>query len=423
MAIQAFLALRAQRKVKNMLVVSTPKIIHLVWPKEVMKWGVPIKLALAHGSKWEQAMDSDADVYLTTYDSLEKICDYVLDAFSRGRKFDMLLLDESTKIKSSKTERFKNVSPVLKLFKRRVLMTGNLTPHSYLDLWSQMFMMDLGKSLGDSFNQYRLTYFKPAGYKGKNWALAEGADKVIIRKIKKLVLRIGPEELDEPPIYPVARFVELSPKVMRMYEEMEEEYVLDLQRRGVIIASTAGSAVMKLRQIVSGAVYQTSEYQKGRKVQELHSEKLDELSQLVEELGDEPLLVGYYFEHELSRLKKRFPQAQVIGDKNTMAENSHVEDAWNAGDVPVLLANIDAVSHGQNMQGHGCHIAIYTDTYNYENHFQFIKRVHRTGQKRPVTVHYLQAVGTIDEVVFKAITDKEANQEKLWRALSERYLP
>lgn len=418
-----------------MLLVSTPKIIDLVWPKEVAKWRVRYKnkwqdlsdiitLSKVRGAKWEEGLNADADIYLTTFDLLEKVCYEVLRRFQRGNKIDVLAVDEITKIKNSKTQRFKNIKPVLDLFDTRIGMTGNLIPHSYMDLWSQIFILDLGKSLGEDFTRFQLTHFLPAGYYGKGWRLADGEEALLVRKIKHLVCRIGPEELDEPPLYHVPRYVRLSDKAMEQYREMEEEFILDLEHRGegAVVATTAGAAHMKLRQITGGAVYQSSEYQKGRKVIHLHDEKIEDLRELVDELNGEPILVAYAFIHELDRLKKAFPSASCIGGKLNNTQNSKIEDDWNAGRIPILLAPIDGISHGQNMQGHGRYIYIFSDTFNWENHFQFTKRVHRTGQKSPVTIFHSIAEGTVDEVLFRASKEKDCNQERLWEMLQQEYL-
>lgn len=421
MLISAFVQLRRQHRVRKMLLVSTPKIIHIVWPKEIAKWEVPVTYAHAHGDKWQAALAKDVDIYFTTYDMLEKVCKEYLKMYSRGQKIDILAMDESTKIKSSSTQRFKNLKPVFRLFTRRYGMTGNLIPQSYLDLWSQIYALDLGAALGESPTQYRLSHFIPSGYMGKSWELAEGEEEYILNKVKHLICRIGPEELDEPPLVPVPRYIRLSAKVMALYKEMEEEYILDLQERGVVVASTAGVAATKLRQICGGFVYQSGEYEAKRTAQPLHSEKIDDLKELIEELGGEPLLVGYQFLEELEMLRRAFPKARCIGGNQKMTETSAVEDAWNAGKIPLLLAPIDGISHGHNMQGHGCHIYIYSDTWKWENHFQFIKRVHRTGQKRTVFVHYAIAENTIDEMVYKSSLRKENNQAYFWELLTEAY--
>lgn len=414
--------LREKKKIRNVLVVSKTRALYGPWPKELAKWNFPFKLVYLHGPERNDNLRQDGDVYLTNYESLILMKDK-LPYFISSKGIDLICFDESTKMKGAGSKRFKFIKKIVSMVPRRMLLTGSLNPNSYEDLWSQIYLLDLGASLGENITRYRLEYFVPSGYKGYGWSLAEGADKTIAKKIKHLLIRIESDQLDLPPINHVTRIVDLPPKAMKIYRELEKEFITEVENHGVIVASTAGAASMKLRQVCSGAVYTGSEYESfnKRKVAHIHDEKLDELEELVNELGGEPLLVGYEFQHEKPRIMERFPNAVYFGVGVSYKEGSLIEDAWNRGDIPILVGNAASIGHALNMQEHGCHIAFFTSTFNFENNDQFIRRIWRPGQKRPVTVHRIIARGTVDERVAEVLARKEADQKSLWSMLEEHY--
>lgn len=407
--LDAFTKLRDKGEVRRVLVVAKVRICHNVWPEEIKKWNLDITCDIINRKNIKDVLYSNIEIVLVSYEYLRKVLDYINKLYLTQYRFDWLCFDESTKMKGHNSKRFKAVRHKLRLFNRRTILTGTPTPHSYLDLWSQIFCLDLGEALYKNVGRYRLQYFEPCGYEGREWCIVEGSEPKIIRAVKHLVLRFDRSELDIPPLHNISRKFKLSDEVTEKYRKLERDFVLEIEDKGIsdaVLATSSGSASMKLRQLVGGAVYNED-----RKSIWMHNEKIEELRDLIEELQGEPLLVAYEFQHEITRLLKEFPKAEHIGKGVSYKKGKLIEDRWNAGEIPLLFGNPASVGHGLNMQGHGCHIAIFTGTWNWENYTQFIQRIWRSGQRRPVTVHHIIAEDTVDEVVFNSSEVKGFNQQ------------
>ena len=447
-ALFAFYILRKKKVVTKMLVISKRRIIYNVWRQEVEKWGFPFDVALVHGQSKDKHGDTkklreltrDADIYLINFDAIEwlgKQPPRLLKKFAGS----MLVIDESSKVKTWTGNRMKALKKLLPLFKRRVIMSGSPTPNSMQDIFSQIYVLDMGDALGRFIGAFRNTYFytvemvlkNPLGEIVRRWndyELMEGAEEEIYKKLRKLVLRIPEEVVGLKPLIPVTREVIMPPAARKAYLEVEKDFITFLDR-GVLTAANAGVATAKLRQIASGAVYYKEveeelgpdgqqRYKKQKQYQVLHTEKLDELVQLISELRGLPALVAYQFDHERIEIQKRLKCPAIYGNTSETQTNKLIEQ-WNASKLPVLLGHPASISHGLNLQGTKAAIIFYTCGYNLDDHQQFIRRVWRQGQKEAVTAYYINTVDTLDDVVQGVLTLKDSNQKRLLKALETHY--
>ncbi len=442
-ALFAFYFLRKKNVVTKMLVVSNRRIIYNVWRQEVDKWGLPFDVALVHGQSKNKAgekkklreLTRDADIYLINFEALEWLAAQaprLLKKFAGG----MLVIDESSKVKGWTTDRMKALKKILPLFKRRVIMSGSPTPNSMQDIFSQIYVLDLGDTLGRFISHFRNDYIyvvensiKIKSGEVRTWRtyeLMEDAEDEIYKKLRKLVLRIPEEVIGLDPYTPIIREVTIPPAARKAYLEVEKDYITFLER-GPLTAANAGVATAKLRQIASGAVYYKEveeelgpdgqqRYKKQKQYQVLHTEKIDDLEELILELRGRPLLVSYEFDHERIEIQKRLKCPAIYGDTSER-EAEELIAQWNAGELTVLLGQSSSISHGLNLQGPPASIYFYTCGYNLDDHEQFIRRVWRQGQTGHVTVYYCNAVDTLDEVVQGVLTLKDSNQKRLLRAL------
>lgn len=413
--LKAFEELKKQKLSGKILIVAKLRIIYNVWPKEIDKWGLGFKVGMLHGSKKNNVLEQDdIDVYLINYEGLEwlkKNLSYL------PKDLNTIVFDESSKLKSTKTKRFKVVKAIMHRFERRWILTGSPAPNSLKDIFGQIFVLDNGRSLGRYITQFLNTYFYPSGYMGYDWKLIPGADEKIYKKIKPLVLRFGHDLIELPDLVKVNRHIDLPAKIQKQYKELEKEFILQLEE-GIILANNAGVATNKLRQVTGGNIYTED-----RKHIHLHDEKIEELKELVEELQGRPLLVAFEFEHEWKELKKHFPHAEVIKGGVNPKKSKEIEDKWNAGEIDLLFGQPESIAHGLNLQeGDCCDIAFYTTPWSLENYEQFIQRVWRQGQKNKVTVHHFIVNNSVDEAVMKAINRKDKTQQGLLDALKEHYL-
>ena len=409
----AFKILKKKKIVKNLIVVAKLRIIYSTWPNEIAKWDMPFTHTLLHGPKKDVNFDKDVDIYFINYEGLPWLKKKLKG--KNKEKFDWMVLDESSKIKNTKTARFRIIRKIAGQFKRRTILTGSPIPNGLKDIFGQVYFLDLGKAFGSFITKFLVDYFLPCGYMGYDWKLQEGAEKKIYSKLKGLVLRFGNEMLDLPPLHKVNREIELSGKAMELYKEIEKEFIVELGS-GTITADSAGVLSGKLRQMVGGRIYD-----KDGATHVVHDEKIEDLEEVIEELQGSPCLVLYEFRHELKALRERFPNAPYIGGGVSAKRGSEIEGEWNRGELPVLFGHTDSVAHGLNLQESGRHVIFFSLTWNLENYEQVIQRLWRQGQKNPVIVIHIIAKGTIDEAILTAIEGKDKTQKALLNALRDFY--
>lgn len=413
--LQAFRILREKGYVKRALVVGTRRIIRKVWQDEIRKWNVPVKYAAAHGAHKDAVLD-DLSVELVgvTYAGLE----WLKRAGKRRRKFDMLILDESSKVKNWSSLRSKLMRKMLNEFSRRYILTGSPTPLGMIDLFSQIFMLDGGQALGRFITQYRNEFFYPSGYMGFDYKIQPGAEKKIYKRLDNLVLRVDPKSLKLPPLTIVPIEVEMEDEARAVYDKLEDEFFLAFDE-GKVTALNAGIKTQKLRQVANGAIY--LDKQNGR-YKVIHDEKIDALEDLVDELNGEPIMVAVEFLHDVDRIRKRMGKnIPYIGGGTSDKAAEKYQDDFNKGEIPLLLGAPDSVAFGLNLQEYACNVGFFAQDWSLENYEQFIQRIHRQGQKRAVICYRITTRNTIDDAIVEALKRRDRNQQQLLRALEAQH--
>lgn len=426
--------------VSKILVVAPLRVCYSVWPAERDKWTDfnHLKMVVLHGKNKEELLESDADIFVINPEGLDWLLDVQKERLPSGKikvsvdlkrwknlGFDTLVIDELSKFKHTNTSRFKAMKLVLHTFGRRWGLTGSPASNGLLNLFGQCFMLDQGRSLGPYISHYRLKYFVP-GYDGFSWNLREGADEEIYERVRPLALRMAAEDyIDMPTLIENNIKIELPDPIMKVYLELENDLIARLEKN-TVRAANAASASMKCRQVANGGIYVDQEVQALVKLPkserdwvDLHDLKTDVVEELVEELQGSPLLVAYDFNHDLARLQARFGKdVPYIGSGVSPKKSKVIEDAWNRGELPLLLAHPQSAGHGLNLQESGYHVAWHSMTWDYELYDQFIRRIRRSGQKsKRVYIHHIMASGTIDEVMLMALKSKNRGQQALFTAL------
>ena len=432
--------LKQKQVLDKALIIAPLRVCYSVWPKEVDKWTDfdGIKVAVLHGPKKDEALKSEADVYVINPEGLDWLLQVKKTKTTTGKTkvdvdlrrfkalgFDTLVVDELSKFKHTNTNRFKALKLVLNTFRRRWGLTGSPAPNGLLDLFGQCFVLDQGRTLGPYISHYRMKYFVPS-HDGFSWNIREGAEQEIYDRIRPLALRMAADDyLDMPMLIENNIRVDLPDNVMRVYDQLEEDLIAKLDSK-VVVASTAAAASMKCRQVANGGIYLDPEVQalvklpkSKREWVNLHTEKVDALADLIEELQGSPLLVAYDFEHDLDRLREKLGHdIPYIGGGVSAKRSAELEALWNAGKLPVLLGHPQAIAHGLNLQEMGNHVCWHSLTWDYELYDQFIRRVLRQGNKsKKVFCHHIMAKGTIDEAVLAALKSKRKGQNALFDAL------
>lgn len=397
----------------RMLVLAPLTVCLTTWLSEPQKWRQfqGLKVGLAHGPDKELILnDPYYDIVVLNYDGLA----WATPILARGHNFKVLLCDEIRRLKNTNSKRYKSLKPLLPSFAFRWGLTGTPAANGLMDLFGQCFVLDLGQRLGKYITHFRSKYFHQNPWDQYRYLITQEKAEELVGKIKDLAMYMDPKEwLDLPPLLNIEIPVELDKEVMKQYKELENDFILRLNS-GVVSAANAGVLTSKLRQFTGGAIYSSPDVWDS-----IHSAKIDRLAELVDELQGEPLLVVYNFEHEFERLIARFPDALYIkGGMNKMQMQNTVE-AWNTGDVAIMLIQPQAGSLGLNLQFGGSAICWFTQTYNLEDYVQQIARLLRRGQEKPVRNYLLNAKGTIDGVISKVMSMKDADQDMVFKHLKE----
>jgi hypothetical protein len=421
-----FEMLMQQGMATRMLVVAPLRVANSVWPREAQKWDQfkDLGVGVLHGAGKERVLERWDRVQVINPEGLGWL-------FNTVQKWewpwDILVIDESTYFKHIDTQRFKTIKPQLKKFRRRYILTGSPAPNGLIDLFGQIFILDRGNALGEYITQYRRSYFFDANLVQSNeglqdqriqrpvWVPRKDAMDKIYNKIGPMVMRLSAQDcLNLEPYLENTIEVELPAQARTHYRQMEKlliTTVFDEEEKGEIVtAASAAAASQKCRQIANGGLYTHPE---SHVAVEIHEAKLDAVEDLVEELNGKPAIIAYEFHHDLQRLRKRFPGAPYLGGGVSAARQAQVEDAWNAGLVPVLLAQPQSVAHGLNLQGVGAAVIWHSLTFNLEHYEQLIRRVWRQGQSERVVVHHVVATDTVDEVMMDSIAAKDMTQQTL----------
>jgi SNF2 family DNA or RNA helicase len=433
--LKALDALKRAKTNRRTLVIAPLRVAQLVWPEEPNEWSdlEHLSVGLLHGPQKKAVLDN-----YESYDILVINPEGLPWLLADGRPtvdirrwkafgFDTLVIDELTKFKHPKGVRFKLLKQVLPTFMRRWGLTGTPVPNGLLDLFGQMYVLDLGNALGRFITQYRTKYFRAVDPNGWKWVLQPGAAEAIYEAIKPLAMRASAEDhLELPETVPLKHYVTLPPKVRTLYDKLEAELVASIENKDVI-ASNAAAKTTKHRQICNGAVYVDDDLAskvmgKERDVLELHDLKLQALRDLVDELSGAPVLVAYEFNHDRDRLRKAFPEAEFMSDAKTLAATKALEARWNNNEIPILFGHPASMGHGLNFQkGSAQHVVWFSMFWDLELYDQFIKRVIRQGNKsKRAFVHHILAADTVDETVFHVQRGKTRTQNALLEALVSR---
>lgn len=400
-------------EVSKVLVVAPLRVASTVWAEEAAKWdhlgGLRFSKILGDRAEREAALRKKADIYVINRENVSWLVEH--QATKKTWPFDMIVLDELSSFKSPRAERFKSMKRVLPAVSRIVGLTGTPSPNGLIDLWSQIYLLDGGTRLGKFIGNYRNAYFTPGQRNGAivyNWVPIKGASEQIYHRISDICMSMRAEDyLSLPDRNDITCSVSLSDRARKAYDAMERDLVLPLAGE-VITAQNAAVLTGKLLQLANGAIYDED----GKYIS-LHDAKLDALEDLIEAANGEPVLVYYSFRHDAKRIRTRFPYARELKTEQDVA-------AWNAGEVPLLIAHPASAGHGLNLQSGG-HIMVWFGlTWSLELYQQACARLYRQGQKKPVTIYHIITKDTVDSHVLRALVGKASGQNDLIDAVKAR---
>lgn len=394
-------------EVARVLVIAPLRVANSVWRQEAAKWSHTKELSVSVATGTEKnrlaALLNKSDITVINRENIP----WLVKHYGKKWPFDMVIVDESQSFKNPSSQRFKALKRILPFTDYMVLLTGTPSPNGLLDVWSQMYLIDSGEALGRTMTAYKGRYFE-SDYMGYNLTIRAGQDEVIRELMQPHVLSMDAEDyLEMPDRIDLIERVTLPPKVLKQYKEFEKTLLTELTNGEELEAMSAAVLAGKLMQWCNGATY----YGEDGQWEELHTEKLDALADIVERDPTENLLVAYNYKTDLIRIKARFPDA-VILDKDP-----ETIERWNRGEIKMLLAHPASAGAGLNLQKGGSVIVWFGLSWSLEFYQQFNGRLHRQGQQKPVRIIHIIADGCLDERVMSVLKDKGAVQGKLLEAL------
>lgn len=390
-------------QIRKVLVIAPLRVARYTWPAEIEKWdhlqGLKYSVAIGNERERKAALLQKAQVYLINRENVE----WLVQKSGLPFDYDMVVVDELSSFKSHQSKRFKSLMKVRPLVKRMVGLTGTPSTNGLMDLWAEYRLLDMGQRLGRFIGQYRSAFFVPDKRNGQvvfSYKPKPGADETIYRLISDITISMkNTDYLKLPELVMNEVHVKMSPIEEKHYRTMKDEMVLSLKGKE-IDAANAAALSGKLLQMANGAVYDES-----HGVAHLHDRKLDALEDLVEAANGKPVLIAYWFKHDLERILERFPAERL--------DSAHSFKRWNDGKIPVAVIHPASAGHGLNLQAGGSALVWFSLTWSLELYQQTNARLWRQGQKNTVVIHHIIAEDTIDEQVMKALRQKDKTQTAL----------
>lgn len=400
-------------EVHKVLVIAPKRVAATAWPDEIRKWDHlrHLRYAVAVGSVDERiaALQSDADIYLINRENVT----WLIDESGLPFDYDMVVIDELSSFKSGGTKRFRSLLRVRPKVRRIVGLTGTPAANGLMDLWAEYRLLDMGERLGRFITHYRNAYFTPDKRNGMivySYSLLPGAEEAIYGKIADITISMKCADYLKMPECVVNEVkVRMTETERQKYDALRKDMVLTIGDAD-IDAVNAASLANKLAQMANGAVYDEN-----GDTHALHSHKLDALEDLIEAANGKPVLVAYWFKHDLERIEERLHKLHIPFSR--MDTESSIR-RWNAGTVPVGLIHPASAGHGLNLQAGGSTLIWYGLTWSLELYQQTNARLWRQGQTADtVVLHHIVTEKTIDERIMTALQQKEKTQDTLIEAV------
>lgn len=400
----------------RVLVIAPLRVAEDTWPREIEKWDhlrhLRIAKVLGTIEQRRRALRADADIWIINRENVE----WLVGEYGSKWPFDMVVIDESSSFKNHQSKRFRALRRVRPMIRRLVELTGTPAPNGLMDLWAQIYLLDQGERLGKTITAYRDRYFIPGERSGHivyKWQEKKEAEQRIYEAISDIVVSMKAEDwLELPEKIELTVPIRITGKPRDLYRKLEHDLLLEYEDADVV-AQTAAVLSNKLLQMASGAVYDEE-----RGVKHIHDAKLDQLEDDLEAANGKPVMVFYYYQHSLDRIRRRFPQARVLRKGKEGRDDIR---AWNNNEIPLLCLHPKSAGHGLNLQESNCQTVIWFDQiWSLEEYLQAIARVYRQGLANRIVVRRYVAEDTMDEAAVEAIERKNTGQEALMQAVKAR---
>lgn len=395
--------------VHRILVVAPLRVARNTWSSEIRKWEhlQDLQYSIVVGTEKERmsALEKRADIYIINRENVQWLVE------KSGKKFDydMVVVDELSSFKNHEAKRFRAFMKVRPKVKRIVGLTGTPSSNGLMDLFAEFKLLDMGERLGRFIGAYRANFFRPDKMNGPivySYKPIPGAETMIYNRISDITISMKATDYLKMPELVSSRYeVQMDDMEKQKYEEFKKDLVLEIED-GEITAANAASLSGKLSQMANGAVYSDD-----LAVMQIHDRKLDALEDIIEAANGKPVLVAYWFKHDLTRITERLRKLKVIYQKLDSDESIR---KWNEKELQVGLIHPASAGHGLNLQSGGSTMVWFGLTWSLELYQQTVARLWRQGQtENTVVIQHIVTAGTIDERILKALEQKDNTQSAL----------
>ena len=397
--------LLASGSVHRVLVIGPLRVARDTWPAEIEKWDhlsrLEYSVAVGTESERRAALMLDVPIHIINRENVQ----WLIESSHIPFEYDMIVIDELSSFKNHQAKRFKSLMKQRHRVSRVVGLTGTPSSNGLMDLFAEYKLLDMGKRLGRFITQYRQDFFVPdkCGYdRVYSWKPRPGAEQEIYRRIGDITVSMKSVDFLKMPECVINRVpVAMDSNERELYDELKTELVLSLGD-DIIDAKNAAALSGKLTQMSNGAVYSEA----GDAIR-LHDRKLDALEDLIEAANGNPVLVAYWYQHDIQRIQERFPKVRTLRTSRDIAD-------WNAGKIPVAAIHPASAGHGLNLQAGGSTLVWFGLTWSLELYQQTNARLWRQGQQaETVVIHHIITTDTIDEQIMDALERKDRTQAAL----------
>jgi SNF2 family DNA or RNA helicase len=402
--------LLANLEIKKVLIVGPKRVVSSTWKNELYKWDHVKHLKLSRIIGLEKprikALNTEADIYTVSRDNIAWLVGYCARILKKW-PFDMVVLDESSNFRNRDAMRYKAVRKIIPRISRQIHLTGTPFTKTLEGVWGQVYLLDQGKRLGKTITGFRDQYMIK-NYNGFGYTARPGAIEQVAELIKDICMSIKNSDFDDvPERIDITEAIELDN--MEAYLEFKKTEVLSISEEIEITPVNAGALYNKLLQFSNGAVYDSE-----GKYHVVDNTKLNALVEEIEALDGQPVFIAYMFQSDLDRMKKVIPNLVKL-------ETDEQIDAFNRGEIPVLVSHPAANAYGLNLQEACHHMIWFGIPWDLELYIQFVGRIHRQAQRFKTINKRLIGKGTVEEIVLERLAQNDLNQNTLTEAL-KRYL-
>lgn len=399
--------------IRKVLVIAPLRVARNTWPDELRKWdhlnGLTYSVVVGTEAERKAALQQSASVYIINRENVQ----WLVESSGLPFDFDMVVIDELSSFKSYQSKRVRALLRVRPSVKRIVGLTGTPAPNGLMDLWAEFRVLDMGKRLGRYITKYRTDYFTPDKRNGQvvfSYKPLPGAEDRIYDAISDITISMkATDHIKMPDLVLNEVKVSLSPQEQKVYGTLKSDLVVSLKGQEIDAVNSAALA-NKLSQMANGAVYADD-----GSVIPIHDHKLDALEDLIEAANGKPVMVAYWFKHDLQRIEQRLHQKHI---PFSLLDSQESIARWNRGELPVALIHPASAGHGLNLQTGGSTLIWFGLTWSLELYQQANARLWRQGQASgTVVIHHIITSGTQDERIMTALSKKEKTQAALEEAV------